>query len=292
MHNFQMKPHEAEAKTAGKLPWHDAWMEVDQTSDPQWFVRFLDATRLKKRRKAAADPEQYFAHLDIQPGQHVLELGCGTGDFLEPLARLVGENGRVVGLDKSEVMINEARSRAVHPITEFFVGDAQALEFANKSFDRCFATTLLQHLSDPKQALLELVRVTKPGGKISVTEQDWETLVVSADDKAVTRRILDCFCDNIPNGWIGRQLVGLFKEVGLADITVTAATFTSTDMEWTEQTLGLKAMIRRAEDVGAVSSDEGRAWLAELETRARQSKFFAAFTAFCVVGTKPNPSYY
>lgn len=287
-----MKPHQAEVQARESLPWHDTWKAVDETSDPQWFVHFLDITRAKKRRKATANPQQYFAYLDVQPGHNVLELGCGTGDFLEPLARLVGENGRVAGLDKSEVMISEARTRVQHPSVEFYVGDAQELEFADKSFDRCFATTLFQHLSNPRQALLELVRVTRPGGKIAITEQDWETLIIDADNKDVTRKILDSFCDGIPNGWIGRQLVGLFNEVGLPEPTVTTATFTSTELEWTEQTLGLKAMVQRAQNVGAVSVAEGTAWLVDLERRARQSKFFTAFTAFCVVASKPYPSYY
>jgi ubiquinone/menaquinone biosynthesis C-methylase UbiE len=273
-----------------KLPWHDTWKIVDETSDPAWFIHFLDATREKKRRKATANPEQYFAYLDLHPGHQVLELGCGTGDFVEPLARLVGESGHVVGMDKSQVMITEARKR--HPSIEFHVGDAHELQFANNSFDRCFATTVFQHLGDPTRALLELVRVTKPGGKIAITEQDWETLIVDADNKAVTRRILDSFCDGIPNGWIGRQLVGLFHDAGLVDTSITTATFTSTDLTWTEQTLGLKAMVRRAQEVDAVSEAEGSAWLAAIELKAQQSQFFAAFTAFCVIGSKPYPSYY
>lgn len=287
---MNMSTESANRKPGPKLPWHDTWRAVDETSDPEWFIQFLDVTRAKKRRKALANPEQYFAYLDVHDGHSVLELGCGTGDFAEPMRRLVGAKGRVVGMDKSQVMIAEARRR--HPAIEFCAGDAHELEFSDKSFDRCFATTVFQHLSNPKKALLELIRVTRPGGKIAITEQDWDTLVIDADDKDLTRRIVNSFCDGIPNGWIGRQLPGLFNEAGLVDNTITTATFTSTELAWTEQTLGLQAMVNRAQDVGAITHEEGNAWLAGIHGRAQHGKFFAAFTAFCVSGSRPYPSYY
>jgi ubiquinone/menaquinone biosynthesis C-methylase UbiE len=265
---------------------------VDQTADPEWFVRFLDTTRAKKRKKANAHPEQYFAYLDLKPGHHVLELGCGTGEFLSPMAKLVGETGRLVGLDKSELMIEEARKRATDPMIEFVIGDVHRLDFADKSFDRCFTTTLFQHLANPQAALKELVRVTRPGGKIAVTEQDWDTLIINSENKEITRKILNSFCDGIPNGRIGRELTGLFNDAGLGNVDVTTATFTSTDIHWTEQTLGLAAMVSKAEQSNVITNDEGTRWLAELDNLARHSKFFAAFTAFCVVGSKPGPSYY
>src|SRR4051794_35387008 len=260
---MNMSTESVNCKPAPKLPWHDTWRSVDETSDPGWFIQFLDVTRAKKRRKASANPEQYFAYLDIHEGHSVLELGCGTGDFAEPVARLVGAKGRVVGMDKSQVMIAEARRR--HPAIEFYAGDAHELEFADKSFDRCFATTVFQHLSDPKQALLELFRVTRPGGKIAITEQDWDTLIIDADDKDLTRRIVNSFCDGIPNGWIGRQLPGLFHESGLVNNTITTATFTSTELAWTEQTLGLQAMVKRAQHIGAITHEEGNAWMAGIQ---------------------------
>ena len=76
-----MKLERGEARAMESLPWHDTWKAVDETSDPQWFVHFLDVTRAKKRRKATTNPQQYFAYLDIQPGHNVLELGCGTWRF-------------------------------------------------------------------------------------------------------------------------------------------------------------------------------------------------------------------
>ena len=68
---------------------------------------------------------------------------------------------------------------------------------------------MFQHLEYPRQALRELVRVTRPDGRIVVFDTDWETLTVDADDIATTRAILQAKCDLLRHGWIGRQLAGL-----------------------------------------------------------------------------------
>ena len=92
--------------------WHDQWEQLDHSSDPSFFVDFLDYTRGGQRIVAQNNPQQFSAHLSIEPGQHILEVACGTGDLTAPLAQLVGPEGLVVGLDKSKTMVLEARKRA------------------------------------------------------------------------------------------------------------------------------------------------------------------------------------
>src|SRR5688572_7231950 len=81
--------------------WHDQWAEVDHTSDPGWFIRFLDASRGQMRAAIQQNPRQFYAYLDVQEGHYVLDVGSGTGDFTRPLADIVGPSGRVVGVDYS-----------------------------------------------------------------------------------------------------------------------------------------------------------------------------------------------
>jgi SAM-dependent methyltransferase len=274
-------------------PWHNAWWQVDGTADPHWFIEYLDAIRADKIKCAEAEPAQFFDYLDVRAGQHVLEVGCGTGDLLPLLARLVGREGRVVGVDKSEVMIAEARRRASGsdwPI-ECMVGDANRLDCATGSFDRCFTSAVLQHLPDPAGALAEMVRVVRPGGRVAVTEHDWETQIIAADEHTSMRRLLNFFCDEIRHGQIGRQLPGLFHALGLRDVVVTPITFTSLDYTRTARSLKLPTLIARAEQAGAITRAEGAALLAELERRGATGKFFRAVTAFRVHGHKPYPSF-
>jgi cyclopropane fatty-acyl-phospholipid synthase-like methyltransferase len=69
----------------------DAWIQIDRTEDPCFFVNLLDATR------ARTSPREYFAPLALRPGLNLLDVGCGTGDFLRLLASIVSP-GKAVGV--------------------------------------------------------------------------------------------------------------------------------------------------------------------------------------------------
>ena len=101
----------------------------------------------------------------IGDGTTVIDVGCGFGLESLRLAHLVQSGGRVVGIDKSADFIAEAKRRATEAklSIEFEVGDAQALRFADASFDVARSERVLVYLPEPKRALEEMRRVTRPG---------------------------------------------------------------------------------------------------------------------------------
>jgi SAM-dependent methyltransferase len=109
--------------------------------------------------------------LGLSPGDGVLDVACGTGNFTRDFARAVGSDGLVVGIDVSETML----TRAVADTTEagldqaaFIRGDAQELPFVDRSFDAvcCFAAFHL--FADPMRALDRMTAVLTPGGRIAL----------------------------------------------------------------------------------------------------------------------------
>jgi ubiquinone/menaquinone biosynthesis C-methylase UbiE len=124
---------------------------VDHTTDPDFFVRYLDTVSAQESIQALK--RRSFALLDVQPGAHLLDVGCGTGDDVRILGQLVGSRGRVVGVDHSETMITEARKRAegVNLPIEYQVGDAQHLavrshDIVDKILSEASLTTSLTFL--------------------------------------------------------------------------------------------------------------------------------------------------
>lgn len=83
-------------------------------------------------------------------------------------------------------------------------------------FRVCRAQRLLEHLPDANRPLMELARVTSPGGLVVVYDFDWDTLIIDHPDKETTRTIVRSYCDSMRNGWIGRQLPRLFKQQHLS----------------------------------------------------------------------------
>jgi ubiquinone/menaquinone biosynthesis C-methylase UbiE len=265
-----------------------AFTDVDRTADPQACVRWLD------RQHALVFKQQYkartFALLDLQPGHRVLDVGCGTGQDALALAERVVPGGEVIGLDYSRAMIEEARRRgreARVPAT-FVRGDAHRLGFADDTFDRCRADRTFQHLADPEQALTEMIRVTKPGGRLLIVEPDHETLVIDTPYKEVTRRFLAFRADGLRQGDIAHRLFALFRAHGLVEIGVEPLTEIATDYAAINGVMGFDRGIRTAAECGVVSRDEAERWIAYVEEAASTGRFLYAMTFFITTGRRPE----
>lgn len=262
--------------------------DVDRAHDPAGYVRRLDETgasafwRMVKQRT--------FALLDLRAGDRVLDVGCGTGDDVRALARLVGPSGVAAGVDSSATMIAEARRRTegAGPSTSYYRGDAHHLPFPDGRFDGCRAERVLQHLSQPYQALREMTRVARPGARLVVVEPDYGTQTIDGAERAVTRKILNCRRNHYRCSQIGRQLPGLFKQVGLIDCTVTLLTLSSTDPTLAGEQSVLRKYVAHAQLAGAVTEAEGAKWLADLAVTGASGQYRRAVTIFLVGGRKPD----
>jgi ubiquinone/menaquinone biosynthesis C-methylase UbiE len=146
---------------------------------------------------------------------------------------------------------------------------------------------MFQHLEDPRQALRELVRVTRSDGRIVVFDTDWETLIVDSDDIATTRTILQAKCDLLRHGWIGRQLVGLMHAAGLGQITVEPASLILTHGPLAITLHGLRRAAEEARQRGRITKEQVDAWFDDVERRHAAGQFFSSVTAFIVCGRKP-----
>ena len=104
--------------------------------------------------------------LDPPKGLHWVDVGCGNGAFTEVLIARVAP-AAVTGIDPSDGQIDYARTRAGTKLAQFRVGDAQALPFADDSFDAASMALVITFLSDPVKAAREMARVVKPGGMVA-----------------------------------------------------------------------------------------------------------------------------
>lgn len=104
----------------------------------------------------------------LRPGEHVLDVACGTGLVTLPAAEAVGPRGHVTGTDISDVMVATSARRAVQKglkNTSFRRMDAEELRFPDGSFDAVLCALGLMYVPEPVTALREQFRVLRPGGR-------------------------------------------------------------------------------------------------------------------------------
>jgi SAM-dependent methyltransferase len=267
---------------------HATWATVDETDDPGFFIRFLEASRAPAIAAAVSDPAGFFAYLDPQPGQRVLDAACGIGDLTRILGGLVTPGGEAVGVDFSQTMVEEARRRSKDsgiPV-RFEQGDIMALDFPDNSFDRTRAEQILQHIQSPENALAELARVTRPGGLVSVMEPDWDTLIIDADNLALSRAFTAYNSTVVvAHGAIGRRLPALFRDADLVDVRVTPSVLMP---HYPAVREFIESNTRNAMEEGLMAETDASEWLSDLERRHAQGRFFGAFSYFRTVGRVPN----
>jgi ubiquinone/menaquinone biosynthesis C-methylase UbiE len=210
---------EATMSVTGEF-FSSSFSNIDATSNPTEFVEYMDDANSMDFFRAAK--RRTYDLLALRPGDRVLDVGCGAGEDVRALADIVGPSGYAVGIDASQTLSDAARRRSADGsvVADFFVGDAEHLDFPDASFDACRSDRVLQHLATPSSAVSEMARVLRPGGRVVVFEPDTGGLMIDAPDKEVTRRITAFRGDVVRTGWIGRQLPRIFKTAGLLDVAV------------------------------------------------------------------------
>jgi len=158
-------------------------------------------------------------------GSRVLEAGCGVGSQTLTLAQ---QNPSVsfTSVDISELSLEQARRRvraAELNNVQFQQADIFHLSFEPDSFDHIFLCFVLEHLPDPRQALVCLQKVLQPGGTMTVIEGDHGSAYFYPDSEAAHQAIqcqIKLQAALGGNALIGRELYPLLRKAGFADIRV------------------------------------------------------------------------
>jgi ubiquinone/menaquinone biosynthesis C-methylase UbiE len=263
------------------------YSDVDETSSPQEFVDFLDT-------RAALDGELDVRRLaldmlDVRAGAHVLDVGCGSGNAVRELAERAGPTGSVVGLDRSAVMISEARKRLSNsgmPV-DFLQGDVFNMEFPSQSFDRVRADRVFIHLKKPASALGEMVRVLKDDGRVAICDYDLDTLFIDSRYDDVTLKLRALSSRLLRNPGVGKTLPRLFREAGLVDVECVPKVVR---IDWSLAYKLIDDVFRKPGMSFVFRRGRIDAWLRDLIAANEAGHFHAGLSLFTVTGRKPRRS--
>jgi ubiquinone/menaquinone biosynthesis C-methylase UbiE len=168
---------------------------------------------------------------DLQPGERILDVACGTGAIARLAAALVGPSGSVTAIDIAPDMIAVAKSTGVPAGShvEWHVSDATSLPLADGAYDVVLCQMGLMFMEDPSAALGEMRRVLAPGGRVVVNTPGQIQPAFVLMERAISEHIgpeLGGFVRAVFSMHDPEGVAALLRESGLHDVAATVSTAT------------------------------------------------------------------
>ena len=228
--------------------------------------------------------ERFIAEVELKPGERVLEVGCGSGEFTRLMAQTSRGENPIVAVDINRYFLREAvalaQKAAYQDSIEFREASAEALPFEDNAFENCLSTTVMEEV-DADRMLAEMIRVTKPGGRVGVIVRaedvnSWVNLPLEATLKAKAE---------LPRGNVGEKgcadgsLYRRFRDAGLVALKMfpQLAPFKLSEPHGKRMEAGILA---------ALSAEEAAQWRAAADSPEARDFLFIARPFHCAVGTK------
>jgi ubiquinone/menaquinone biosynthesis C-methylase UbiE len=144
--------------------------------------KFNDFSKLIEELKILSD-------IGLKDNKVVFDLGCGTGNIDFEIARHY-KHCRVIGCDRNEYLIKralETKEREGISNIDFIIGDAEEIPVLDESVDFCYSRIVFQHLRNPRKAVKELYRISRPGGIVAVVDTDDAGLILYPEPEGFSR---------------------------------------------------------------------------------------------------------
>ncbi|HEX5227493.1 MAG TPA: methyltransferase domain-containing protein [Bryobacteraceae bacterium] len=235
-----------------------------------------------------AQRRQVLEALHLAPGERVIDIGSGPGLLASEMAAVVGETGRVCGVDPSAAMVAIASRRcAAQPWVEFRAGSALELPYPDAGFDLAVSTQVLEFVADIPGALAEIRRILRPGGRVAILDTDYGSLVIQTDDPARMARVLDAWDEHFVHPHLPRMLGSELRRAGFA--LRQAASIPMFNAEYRDDTYAkgmLKMIAAFAPGRRGVSQAEADAWVAEFAELDAEGRFFFSINRYLFIAEK------
>jgi arsenite methyltransferase len=160
-------------------------------------------------------------HAGLAPGQTVVDLGSGAGNDAFIARSVVGETGRVIGVDMTPEMIDKARANAERRglrNVEFRLGDIEALPVDDAAADVVVSNCVLNLVPDKRLAFAEIFRVLKPGGRFCVSD-----IVLRGELPAKLREVAELYVGCVAGALGAEEYLAIVRETGFTGIDIKVA---------------------------------------------------------------------
>lgn len=255
--------------------------EMQRTLVDAMIARAEDPKQIEMRRS-------YLAKLDLPENAKGVEFGSGTGDVTREMIDVVGTE-TAIGIEPSPIMVEAARSRhADVPGLSFQIGDARNTGLPDASFDLVMMHTLLIHCPDPQDALAEAYRLLRPGGYLTVFDEDPPSVTGAIADHDPFRPIVDNLIRAyVHDRWLVRRMPALLSEAGFELLERDGHLY----LPASDSPYFLTIIDRGAETLiqeGVIGEEFAQGIKAEARRRVASGSFFGSIAFVSVIARKPG----
>jgi len=226
--------------------------------------------------------------LNLRTGERVLEVGYGGGFYAYEAGQAVGSAGQVCAIDISQGQITAARARcADFPWVEFSLANVVILPYANAEFDAVYTVQVLEYVASLDDALREIHRVLRPGGRLINVATNWSSLVWHSRDPERMKRVLAAWDEHAPYPDLPASLAARLREAGMQSLS--QKPIPVLNMSYNENSYGYWAarLIKRfVVGRNSVTEEEAQAWFQEFAQLEKQSAFFFCSTPILTTAIK------
>lgn len=272
-----------------RTPAMGAYANLDFTRQQE------ELARLKLQATIAIELEkQAWREAGLKPGMAVLDLGCGPGFTSCELARFVGTEGTVTGVDVNPGLLeiaHQAQATENVPNVQFQSANIYDLPLPPASFDFVYARFVFQHLSDPQRALEQVQQVLKPGGIVCILDIDDNWTSFAPASRSFVRFIRQsgrAQRRTHGNRMIGSCLYGLLRQNAFQNVHTKIVPLTTSEIG-VQAFLGLAVMFRLAL-LGRLQRLLAIPQLRKIKAASQTPEAWGAVGVFVASGSKPNPS--
>jgi ubiquinone/menaquinone biosynthesis C-methylase UbiE len=228
--------------------------------------------------------------LGAQPGERVIDVGCGPGFYVAELLEEVGAQGSVLGVDLSEAMLAVAAKRCErHQNASFEQADATSLPAADESFDAALSVQVMEYVPDVGAALAEIHRSLRPGGRVVIWDVDWTTLSWYSTDPERMERAKQAFDKHLIHPALPRRLTALLRSAGFEDVAMEGHVFATNEIDPQAYIcMGMPLLYEFIAAQDEFGPEQAKALEEEQRELGERGEFYAAVTQFCFAARRPS----
>jgi SAM-dependent methyltransferase len=229
--------------------------------------------------------------VEVDRQYSILDFGCGSGQLLEVLSKVVSKQSKLIGIDAIKEVVEQAKIRV--PNVDFRQAQfVDKLDFSEASFDIVMSVDTLECIPEKEALINEIHRVLKPNGKVIFAHWDWDTQIYNSAHKNIIRSFVANFSDwqqpwmDSSDGLMGRKLWGQFqgsnKFQGFMDC------FSLLETEYKPGNYGYDRLhdLAGLVEKGEIEKNEYDLILREMKTLNISKQYFYSVTSFIYCGKK------